>query len=233
VIIVTSDKCYRTGASPGHREDEPMGGDDIYSVSKGAAELVTAAWRQSYFDPAAVQRHGVAIASARAGNVVGGGDWARDRLVPDAIAALTAGRPVPVRNPEHIRPFQHVLEPLSGYLLLGARLMGPDGGAYAEAWNFGPRPEEARPVREAVEALIGAWGSGSWVDRHEASEAREAPLLRLSIDKAAVRLGWQPRWGFKEAFERAVEWYRAFYAGASAGTLSSLCQRQIREYHSS
>lgn len=231
VVVVTSDKCYENREWLwGYREDEALGGHDVYSMSKGAAELVTASWRRSFFPPARLSGHGVALASARAGNVVGGGDWARDRIVPDAIAALAAGRAIPVRNPHGVRPWQHVLEPLGGYLTLGARLLGPHAAAHAEAWNFGPRPEDARPVRDVVEALIAAWGSGRWDDRHDPAAPHEAGLLRLSIDKATARLGWAPRWPFEETFRRTVEWYRAFHAGAAEAELAALCLRQIHEY---
>lgn len=231
VVVVTSDKCYENREwLYGYREDEALGGHDVYSMSKGAAELVTASWRRSFFHPARLAEHGVAVATARAGNVVGGGDWAKDRIVPDAIAALAEGRAIPVRNPGGVRPWQHVLEPLGGYLLLGARLQGPQAAAHAEAWNFGPRPEDARPVREVVEALIAAWGSGLWDDRHDPAAPHEAGLLRLSIDKATSRLGWAPRWGFDETFRRTVAWYRAFHDGASSSALAELCRTQIHEY---
>jgi len=231
VLVVTSDKCYENPERlHGYREDEAMGGHDPYSASKGAAELVVASFRRSFFPPARLAEHGVALASARAGNVVGGGDWARDRIVPDAIAALAAGRPVPVRNPAAVRPWQHVLEPLGGYLLLGARLLGPEAAAHCEAWNLGPRFEDARPVRAVVEAVIRAWGSGSWEDRHDPRAPHEAGVLRLSVEKAMGRLGWRPRWGFERTFERTVEWYRAFHAGAAPAELAALCRRQIADY---
>jgi CDP-glucose 4,6-dehydratase len=231
LVIVTSDKCYENQERHGgYREDEPLGGHDVYSMSKGAAELVTASWRRSFFDPDRLAEHGVAVATARAGNVVGGGDWAADRIVPDAIAALSAGRAIPVRNPGGVRPWQHVLEPLGAYLLLGARLLGPDAASFAEPWNFGPRLEDARPVRDVVEALIAAWGSGSWDDIHDPAAPHEAGLLRLAIDKAAARLGWAPRWRFDETFQRTVAWYRAFHTGASADALAELCHTQIRDY---
>jgi CDP-glucose 4,6-dehydratase len=231
VVIVTSDKCYENHERPdGYREDEPMGGHDVYSMSKGAAELVTASWRRSFFPPGRIAQHGVVVATARAGNVVGGGDWARDRIVPDAIAALSAGEAIPVRNPHGVRPWQHVLEPLSGYLLLGVRLLGPDAAAHAEAWNFGPVVEDARPVRNVVEAIITAWGSGRWDNRHDPQAPHEAGLLRLSIDKAAARLGWAPRWPFDKTFRRTVEWYRAFHQGASPEALSALCLTQINDF---
>ncbi len=244
VVIVTSDKCYENREwLYGYREDEPMGGHDVYSMSKGAAEIVVSSFRRSFFGPAKLAQHGIAVASARAGNVVGGGDWAKDRIVPDCIAALAENRPIPVRNPDGVRPWQHVLEPLGGYLLLGARLAGiaPPAGAegdagvaararFCEAWNFGPRPEDARPVRAVVEALIEAWGGGSWEDRHDPGAPHEAGLLRLSIEKAQARLGWTPRWGFEETLHRTVEWYRAFHSGAGKDALASLCSEQMKEY---
>jgi CDP-glucose 4,6-dehydratase len=234
VVVVTSDKCYENREWPyGYREDEPMGGHDVYSMSKGAAELVVASYRRSFFHPAKLAEHGVAVASARAGNVVGGGDWAKDRIVPDAVNALAAGRAIPVRNPHGVRPWQHVLEPLGGYLLLGARLAGVGTDRperFCEAWNFGPRPEDARPVKDVVEALVRAWGSGSWEDRHDPAAPHEAGLLRLDIDKAQARLGWSPRWRFEETFRRTVEWYRAFHDRASPADLAALCHRQTKEY---
>jgi len=231
VVVVTSDKCYENQERVhGYREDEPMGGHDVYSMSKGATELVVASWRRSFFHPGKLASHGVALATARAGNVVGGGDWARDRIVPDAIAALAAGKPIPVRNPHGVRPWQHVLEPLGGYLLLGARLLGPQAASFAEPFNFGPRLEDARPVREVVEALIAEWGAGSWDDQHDPHALHEAGLLRLDVAKAAARLGWGPRWHFAETFERTVTWYRAFHAGASPAELAALCRTQIHDY---
>jgi CDP-glucose 4,6-dehydratase len=242
-VVVTSDKCYENREwLYGYREDEPMGGHDVYSMSKGAAELVVSSFRRSFFDPAQLARHGVAIATARAGNVVGGGDWAKDRIVPDSVAALAEGRPIAVRNPDGVRPWQHVLEPLGGYLLLGARLSGVGPGAadvaagpeararYCEAWNFGPRTEDARPVRAVVEALIAAWGGGSWEDRRVPGAPHEAGLLRLSIEKAHARLGWTPRWAFGETVRRTAGWYRAFHAGAGKDALAALCLEQIRDY---
>jgi CDP-glucose 4,6-dehydratase len=238
VVVVTSDKCYENREwIYGYREDEAMGGHDVYSMSKGAAELVTASWRRSFFHPAKLATHGVAIASARAGNVVGGGDWAKDRIVPDCVTALAAGKPIVVRNPKGVRPWQHVLEPLSGYLLVGARLMGVgavgetvDRARFCEPWNFGPHVDDARTVREVVEAMIRAWGTGSWEDRHDPAAPHEAGLLRLSIEKAQARLGWLPRWRFEETFARTVAWYRAFHGGTRGDALRALTVKQIREY---
>jgi CDP-glucose 4,6-dehydratase len=234
VVVVTSDKCYENREWVyGYREDEAMGGHDVYSMSKGAAELVTASWRRSFFPPAKLAEHGVAIATARAGNVVGGGDWSRDRILPDCIAALAGGRPIAVRNPRGVRPWQHVLEPLSGYLLLGARLSrGPveERARHCEPWNFGPHLDDARAVRDVVEAVIREWGSGAWEDRHDPSALHEAGLLRLSIEKAQARLGWLPRWRFDETFGKAVGWYKAFHAGTEGAALRALTVRQIHEY---
>ncbi|GAO01372.1 CDP-glucose 4,6-dehydratase [Anaeromyxobacter sp. PSR-1] len=233
VVVVTSDKCYENREwAWGYREDEPMGGFDPYSMSKGATELVVSSWRRSFFPPARLASHGVALASARAGNVVGGGDWAEDRIVPDAIRALAAGRPIPVRNPRGVRPWQHVLEPLGGYLLLGARLApgAPARAAHCEAFNFGPRHEDARTVREVVETLVAAWGGGAWEDRSDPAAPHEAGVLRLSVEKAWARLGWAPRWSFEEGLRRTVEWYRAHAAGAGAPALAELCRAQIRAY---
>jgi len=234
VVVVTSDKCYENREwLHGYREEEALGGHDVYSMSKGAAELVTASWRRSFFPPARLASHGVAVATARAGNVVGGGDWAKDRIVPDCVAALAAGRPILVRSPDAVRPWQHVLEPLSGYLLLGARLLGggaDDRARFCEPWNFGPHLEDARPVREVVEAVIREWGAGAWEDRRDPSAPHEAGLLRLSIEKAQARLGWLPRWRFDETFARTVSWYRAFHGGLRGDALRALTVKQIREY---
>ena len=234
VVLVTSDKCYENREWVyGYREDEALGGHDVYSMSKGAAELVAAGWRRSFFDPARLSEHGVAVATARAGNVIGGGDWAKDRIVPDCIAALADGRPVVVRRPRAVRPWQHVLEPLGGYLALGARLLGVGTGErarFCEAWNFGPAVEDSRTVEELVEQLVEAWGSGTWEDRQEPNAPHEAGLLRLSIEKAQARLGWWPRWHFEEACRRTVEWYRAWARGAGPRELRELSLRQLRDY---
>ncbi len=234
VVVVTSDKCYENREwSYGYREEDPMGGHDVYSMSKGASELVAASYRRSFFPPARLSQHGIALATARAGNVVGGGDWARDRIVPDCIQSLAAKRAIQVRNPASVRPWQHVLEPLGGYLLLGARLSGSSGAKAAdhcEAWNFGPRVEAAVPVRELVETLIRDWGEGSWDDRHDPAAPHEAGLLRLSIEKSNARLGWSPRWSFAETIARTVSWYRAHHDGATGQELQALARAQIRDY---
>lgn len=228
VVVVTSDKCYENdGSGQPLDEQESMGGHDVYSTSKGAAELVVQGYRRSFFPPADFAQHGIAVATARAGNVVGGGDWSNDRLVPDAIRALAAGKKILVRNPASIRPWQHVVEPLGGYLLLAARLSGV-GANFCEGWNFGP--DAAHAVSRVVEEAIRAWGEGGWECRQQAGALHEARALRLAIDKARLRLGWKPRWTLAETMQRTVEWYRAHYAGATPGALRELCLRQIADF---
>ncbi len=209
VVVVTSDKCYENvGWEHGYRETDALGGHDPYSASKACAELVAQSYRRSFFAPARLSSHGVAVASARAGNVIGPGDWARDRIVPDIVRALLAREPVRVRSPRATRPWQHVLDALSGYLLLGQRLLGGEAAA-CEGWNFGPSIESNRPVRDLVTAAIGALGEGSWEDVSGGAAPHEAHALHLSTDKAAVRLGWRPAWGFDEAVARTCAGYRA------------------------
>lgn len=232
VVIVTSDKCYRPSERP-HREDDPLGGEDPYSASKAACEIVVEAYRASFFPSAALDRHGVAVATARAGNVIGGGDWAADRIVPDVVRALIARSPVGVRNPDHVRPWQHVLEPLSGYLTLGAGLLGALPGVAAaevcEAWNFAPRDDADRTVREIVEGLLARWGSGSWT-RDAASGVAEVPYLRLDASKAAKRLGWSARWDTPETIARTVDWYKAYAEGRRGEELRGQMREQIDAY---
>lgn len=213
VVVVTSDKCYEAPAPPGgHGEGDRLGGADPYSASKAGAELVAAAFRQSFFPPGDAAGHGVLVATARAGNVIGGGDWSADRIVPDAIRALAAGRPVPVRNPASVRPWQHVLEPLAGYLRLAERLLMGDPSA-ATAWNLGPAEDACVPVAELVEAICRRWGDGSWEHRPDADAAPEAEALRLATERAHTQLGWRPRWSLSEAVDRTVDWYRAHHDG--------------------
>ena len=207
VVAVTTDKCYEnTGQAHGYHEEEPLGGHDPYSSSKGAAELVISAYRRSYFSG---PESPVRLASARAGNVIGGGDWARDRIVPDCIRSLQRGEIIPVRNRQATRPWQHVLEPLSGYLWLGARLRaaGPAAGDLATAFNFGPTPEATRPVATLVAEVLKHW-PGGWEDRSDPRAVHEAALLSLAIDKADRLLGWKPAWDFATTIARTVDWYR-------------------------
>lgn len=199
LVVVTSDKCYENREwVHGYRETDAMGGSDPYSASKGAAELVTSSWRRSFFPVANMETHGKPVATARAGNVIGPGDWAKDRIVPDTLRALLAGEPVRLRNPHSIRPWQHVLEPLSGYLALGAGLLNGQSAAWAEGWNFGPLPGNVRTVRELAEGVIAAWGFGSWENTGDARQLHEANLLRLSIDQAVARMNWGPVWNFEQ-----------------------------------
>lgn len=230
VVIVTTDKCYEN-QEPDHpfREGEPLGGYDPYSSSKACAELVTAAWRSSYFNPHDYARHRVAIATARAGNVIGGGDWAKDRLMPDCIRALRQGEPIRIRNPHAVRPWQHVLEPLSGYLALAQRLF-ERGSDYGGAWNFGPNSEDARPVAWVVGRLCEQWGENRCYQIDSGDHPHEARYLRLDIDKAKSRLNWHPRWNIHQALEATVEWVRVWQAG---GDLAAHSLAQINRYEMS
>ena len=204
VVVVTSDKCYApAAASPdwGHRESDPLGGRDPYSASKAAAELVCAAYRASY---------GLPLATARAGNVIGGGDWGADRLLPDVMRAALHGGPVELRSPSAVRPWQHVLNPLSGYLLLAERLAGGDAEA-ADAWNFGPAIDEALPVRDLVERIARLWGADTLtIAAQEGDHPPETATLRLDSTRARLRLGWHPAWDLDEGLSAIVDWYRAY-----------------------
>jgi CDP-glucose 4,6-dehydratase len=239
VVVITTDKCYDNDGLPRNfKESDPLGGHDPYSASKAAAEIVVASYRDSFFS----QGTDVALASARAGNVVGGGDWAEDRLVPDCIRALTIGEPIPVRNPAFTRPWQHVLEPLGGYLLLGAKLEearakkdAMEIARCAQAFNFGPNPDANRSVQNLVEEVLKHW-YGSWEQIHQERHLKEAPLLSLAIDKAKETLGWQPRWDFAETIKQTVLWYREdFERDKTEGTTSMIgyTQRQIGLYSES
>jgi CDP-glucose 4,6-dehydratase len=222
VVVVTSDKCYDNREQPqGYREGDPLGGADPYSASKAAAELVTAAYRRSFF------ASGPRVATARAGNVIGGGDWAEDRLVPDVMRALARGEAVRVRNPEAVRPWQHVLEPLGGYLRLAERLTG---GQAEGAWNFGPHQEDAVQVATLVELVLGTWDSGGWEAASDVDAPPETSVLRLDWSKAQQVLDWHPALTLKEAVELTVAWYRAAAGGAPAPSLYELGVEQIHHY---
>jgi CDP-glucose 4,6-dehydratase len=220
VVNVTSDKCYENREwAWGYRENEAMGGYDPYSNSKGCAELVTAAYRNSYFNADKYNEHGVALASARAGNVIGGGDWAEDRLIPDIMRAIAQGSPVNIRSPHAIRPWQHVLEPLSGYLLLAQKLY-EEGACYAEGWNFGPNDDDAKPVQWIVEKLTKAWGEGASWTLEEGDHPHEAHYLKLDCSKAKARLNWMPKWHLDDTLGKIVEWQKQFQQGADMKTVT-------------
>ena len=229
VINITSDKCYENREWVwGYRENEAMGGYDPYSNSKGCAELVSSAFRSSFFNHLDYERHGVALATVRAGNVIGGGDWAKDRLIPDMVTAFSERRSVIIRNPSAIRPWQHVLEPLSGYMMLAEHLW-QDGPSFAEGWNFGPKDEDAKPVEWIANYLAKTWGKGAcWsLDDVSQSQPHEAHYLKLDCSKAKMRLEWQPRWSLEYALSQIVEWYQLFNAD---GDMRAFCNQQIDRY---
>ncbi len=229
-VFITTDKCYENREWEfGYRETDPLGGNDPYSSSKAAAEIAIAAYRHSFF-----RDHPVRIASARAGNVIGGGDWARDRIVPDCIRALEAGRPIQVRNRRSTRPWQHVLESLSGYLWLGALLAQPAGAipspaTLATAVNFGPPPESHRTVGDLVVEILRHW-PGCWVDKSDPQAAPEARFLHLTIDRAAHLLGWTPTWSFATAVAETVAWYRQAHTTSDPAALKAFTEEQITRY---
>lgn len=225
-VMITTDKCYENKEQIwGYRENEPMGGYDPYSSSKGAAEIAIASWRRSFFNPDQYQTHGKSIASVRAGNVIGGGDWALDRIIPDCIRALEAGRPIDIRSPNSIRPWQHVLEPLSGYMLL-AKKMWESPTEYCEGWNFGPRAESISTVWEVATKVIENYGSGELRDLSDPNALHEAKLLMLDISKAKFRLGWEPRMNINQTIVLTTDWYKEY----RNMPVHDLCLRQINEY---
>ncbi len=230
IVIVTSDKCYENREWQwGYRENEPMGGYDPYSNSKGCSELVAASYRSSFFNQERYAEHGVALATARAGNVIGGGDWSLDRLVPDLLRAFAEGRTADIRNPHAIRPWQHVLEPLRGYMML-AELLYTDGPAWAEPWNFGPADSDARPVSWIADRLVGLWGdSAQWRSSAQAGQPHEASWLKLDCSKARQTLGWVPRWDLCTSLGAIVDWQRAWLDGRDMADFSL---EQIEKYES-
>lgn len=226
-VVVTTDKCYENKEwAWGYRENEPMGGYDPYSSSKGCAELVAAAYRQSFFSVDNAKALGKnLIATGRAGNVIGGGDWSGDRLIPDAIRAFEVGNPLLLRNPASTRPWQHVLEPLSGYLVLAQGLLSGNE-KLASGWNFGPRDEDARSVSSVIELLANRWGNDACWKQDGDLQPHEANFLKLDCSKAKLMLGWTPRWSLETAIEKIVEWNDAFKSGKSMRdvTLSQISQ---------
>jgi len=217
VVNITTDKCYENKEWVwGYREEEPMGGHDPYSASKACAELVSSAYRASFFQP---DGHKVAMATARAGNVIGGGDWAKDRLMTDVIDAFSQGKPVLIRNPNAIRPWQHVLEPLRGYLMLAEKLFD-SGSTYAQAWNFGPNDEDARPVSWIVERLAQCWGTNAQYQLQPGDHPHEANYLKLDISKAKAMLGWSPSMNLEQALLHTAEWAQQVANGVDAQAMT-------------
>lgn len=224
-VMVTTDKCYENKEQIwGYRENEPMGGYDPYSSSKGAAEIAIASWRRSFFNPEHFEKHGKSIASVRAGNVVGGGDWAMDRIIPDCIRALESNKPIEIRSPKAIRPWQHVLEPLSGYMLL-AKKMWDEPTKYCEGWNFGPRMESIATVWDVAGKVIEYYGKGVLKDLSNPDALHEAKLLMLDISKAKYRLGWEPRMNILQTVELTIDWYKQY-----KDAVYELCLEQISFY---
>ena len=233
-VIVTSDKCYENNEwAWGYRETDPMGGHDPYSNSKSCAELVTASYRRSFFSPERTTDSVAAIGSARAGNVIGGGDWAMDRLVPDFIRAMSRLESIRIRNPHAQRPWQHVLEPLGGYLLLAERLLGSDARKYASAWNFGPNDSDAISVSALVHELTSLWGSDASCTIDGGYHPHEASLLKLDCSKARTFLGWRPRLDVYTALAWTLEWHKAMDAGANMRDITSaqIARFQARADH--
>ena len=231
VLVITSDKCYEPhdDGRP-HHESDPMGGRDPYSASKGAAELLTASYRRSYFPPERLAEHGVQLATVRAGNVIGGGDWAEDRIITDIVRHLSAGEPVPVRNPAAVRPWQHVLEPLSGYLALAGSMLAEPLACWSTGWNFGPAAGDDIPVQSLAEIFIDAWGSGSWIAAHDPRAPIETHVLRLAIGKATAQLPWRTRLTGREAIRRTAKWFRNFVTDPAEA--QALCEADIEAYES-
>jgi CDP-glucose 4,6-dehydratase len=231
IVMITTDKCYDNKEWPwGYRENESLGGYDPYSSSKACSEIVAAAYRNSFFNPKDYgKKHQVAVATARAGNVIGGGDWAKDRLVPDIVKSIAEGRKVLIRSPYAIRPWQHVLEPLSGYLLLAQRLY-EKGCEFAEAWNFGPYDSDAKPVQWIVERLCSSWPGAKGYEIDKDPQPHEATYLKLDCSKARARLDWQPNWELQETLQRIVDWNLAQLGGEDMYKISVA---QIAEFERS
>lgn len=223
-VVVTTDKCYENKEWVwGYRENDSMGGYDPYSSSKGCVELVTSAYRQSYFSGPNSSNN---IATARAGNVIGGGDWTKDRLIPDAIKAFEGGLPLMIRNPLATRPWQHVLEPLSGYLLL-AQALYEKGSSFASAWNFGPRDGDNRVVHEVIDLMISDWGDSARWEEEVSDQPHEANLLKLECSKACAELGWVPKWDLEIAMQKIIQWQKSFQTKENMQEVSLL---QISQY---
>jgi CDP-glucose 4,6-dehydratase len=226
VIVVTSDKCYAdTADAAGCEETDTLGGGEPYGASKAAAEFVVAAYQNSYFPTAQISEHQVQLATVRAGNVIGGGDWAADRIVPDIVAALNDNRPVQLRNPQATRPWQHVLDALSGYLALAQRMLRDGDPQWSSAWNFGPS-RGSRAVQELVELFLAEWGQGEWENISDATDCVEAQALVLNAEKATAQLAWKPVWNTAQTVTRTARWYRRFYQEQTAS-----CIDDIQQWH--
>ena len=224
IVVITTDKCYENREWEwGYRENEPMGGHDPYSNSKGCAELVVSAYQRSFFHTPDT----AAVASARAGNVIGGGDWAEDRLIPDILRAFEKQQSVIIRNPLSTRPWQHVLEPLSGYLVLAQRLW-QDGKAFAEGWNFGPKDDDCQPVQWILDKMVHFWGDGAHYEIDKSEQPHEANFLKLDCSKAAMRLKWHPKWRLEQTLEQIVHWHRAWLQGDD---MQVKCLQEIEKYN--
>jgi len=230
VINVTTDKCYENREWLwGYRENEPMGGYDPYSNSKACSELVTSSYRSSFFNPKDYDTHGIGIASARSGNVIGGGDWAPDRLIPDCVRSILKGEKILIRNPQAIRPWQHVLEPLSGYLMLAEKLY-EKGPRYGEPWNFGPNDDDVKPVEWIVKKVCEKWGHNALYEIDKRKHPHEANYLKLDCSKAKTKLEWHPKWNIEQAIDKVIEWTLAYKENKD---LTEGCLKQIDEYISS
>lgn len=225
-VMVTTDKCYDNKEQlQGYKENDPFGGYDPYSSSKGACEIAIQSWRRSFFNPEHFEKHGKSIASVRAGNVIGGGDWALDRIIPDCIRALEADKPIEIRSPKSVRPWEHVLEPLSGYMLL-AKKMWESPTKYCEGWNFGPESESISTVWEVAAELIKNFGHGELKDCTNSNVVHEANLLMLDITKAKTKLGWKPRRNMQQCIALVADWYNRY----KCEDVYNLCVREINEF---
>ena len=225
-VMITTDKCYDNKEQlRGYKEDDPFGGYDPYSSSKGACEIAIQSWRRSYFNPGQFEKHGKSIASVRAGNVIGGGDWALDRIIPDCIRALESGKPIDIRSPKSVRPWEHVLEPLSGYMLL-AQKMWDKPTEYCEGWNFGPETESVSTVWDVATELVKNFNKGKLIDSSDPNAVHEAQLLMLDITKAKTRLGWKPRLDMRHCLALVADWYKRY----KNEDVYNLCVEEIEKF---
>jgi len=223
IVNITSDKCYKNdGRSQGYSEEDALGGIDPYSCSKGCAELITTSYRKSF-----LQNQDIGLASARAGNVIGGGDWSSDRLIPDILRSFQKGEPAVIRNPKAIRPWQHVLDPLSGYLILAQKIYS-DNLKYSESWNFGPNEKDTRSVEWILDKMTSKWPNSSWeLEKEKESQPHEEDFLRLNILKAKEKLQWEPTWGLNLTLEKILAWHRSWL---NQDDMQSLCYLEIEEF---